>query len=71
MALHPDFGNWAAEEEIPTAALIQTVAEETYCSHCHLATPTWRKRCIHCHEPLNPEEPERPSRGPARKEKEQ
>jgi hypothetical protein len=21
---------------------------EVYCRHCHLATPRWRKRCIHC-----------------------
>jgi hypothetical protein len=25
---------------------------EVYCEHCHLATPTWRKRCLHCAEPL-------------------
>jgi hypothetical protein len=23
-----------------------------YCGNCHLATPTWRKRCIHCYEPI-------------------
>ena len=23
-------------------------AAEVYCRSCHLATPSWRKRCIHC-----------------------
>jgi hypothetical protein len=27
-------------------------AEEVYCAHCHLATPSWRERCIHCFKPL-------------------
>lgn len=30
----------------------QPVRWETYCPHCHLATPTWRERCIHCAKPL-------------------
>ncbi len=27
--------------------------EQVYCTECHLATPTWRKKCIHCTAPLN------------------
>ena len=26
--------------------------QHDYCGNCHLATPTWRKRCIHCYEPI-------------------
>ena len=26
--------------------------EQIYCENCHLATPTWRKKCIHCTKPL-------------------
>lgn len=26
--------------------------EHLYCPHCHLATPTWRQRCIHCKQKL-------------------
>ena len=31
-----------------TKELIETV----YCNHCHLATPIWRSRCLHCKAPL-------------------
>ncbi|MBI2816360.1 MAG: hypothetical protein HYX72_05445 [Acidobacteria bacterium] len=24
---------------------------QVYCANCHLATPTWRRRCIHCLKP--------------------
>jgi len=27
--------------------LVESI-EQIYCEHCNLATPTWRKRCIHC-----------------------
>ena len=26
--------------------------EQVYCSHCYLATPAWRDRCIHCRKLL-------------------
>ena len=26
--------------------------EQVYCEHCHLATPTWKRKCIHCGERL-------------------
>lgn len=26
--------------------------EQIYCEHCHLATPTWRGKCIHCAKPV-------------------
>lgn len=26
--------------------------EHIYCEHCHLATPTWKRKCIHCGERL-------------------
>jgi hypothetical protein len=26
--------------------------ENVYCQRCHLATPEWRARCIHCQAPL-------------------
>ena len=28
--------------------------EMVYCEHCHLATPIWRNRCIHCRATLSP-----------------
>jgi len=26
--------------------------ESVYCPRCHLASPAWRDRCIHCQFPL-------------------
>jgi hypothetical protein len=25
---------------------------EVYCENCHLATPTWRQKCLHCAKPF-------------------
>jgi hypothetical protein len=25
--------------------------QQVYCDQCHLATPVWRARCIHCLQP--------------------
>ncbi len=36
--------------QIPVKAL-----DQIYCGSCHLATPTWRQRCIHCRELLHVE----------------
>ncbi len=32
--------------------VMESIAE-VYCAHCHLATPTWREKCIHCANPLS------------------
>lgn len=29
------------------AVFVESI-EETYCEHCHLATPLWKRQCIHC-----------------------
>jgi hypothetical protein len=31
----------------------QNATQEVYCEQCHLATPVWRKRCIHCSRALS------------------
>src|SRR5580704_337261 len=31
----------------------QNATQEVYCERCHLATPVWRKRCIHCSRALS------------------
>jgi len=33
-------------------SILAETVEHAYCDHCNLATPTWRKRCIHCVGPL-------------------
>ena len=32
----------------------QPGVSEVYCGQCHLATPSWREKCIHCYKPLAP-----------------
>jgi hypothetical protein len=44
---------------IPTISVARPIAmplqekplEQVYCDQCHLATPVWRTRCIHCLQP--------------------
>ncbi len=31
---------------------VRASVNEVYCGHCHLATPSWREKCIHCFKPL-------------------
>jgi hypothetical protein len=47
-----DFRSFAVAERIPIHVTLQRSGQEVYCTRCHLATPAWRNRCIHCSEPL-------------------
>jgi hypothetical protein len=47
-------------EGAPVASNTYQLAQEIYCGQCHLATASWRNRCIHCFKPLQ--------RGPLRTE---
>ena len=38
---------------MPAIQPILETLEQIYCENCHLATPTWRKRCIHCSKELS------------------
>jgi len=33
------------------SVLIESI-EEAYCERCHLATPLWKLKCIHCGKSL-------------------
>jgi len=35
-------------------SVLMEVIEQIYCDHCHLATPAWKRRCIHCSGPSHP-----------------
>ena len=43
--------------------LMSEPIKHDYCSNCHLATPSWRKRCIHCYEPIERSSKDRKSGG--------
>ena len=34
------------------STLVEAI-KETYCEKCHLATPAWKLKCIHCGQPLS------------------
>jgi hypothetical protein len=42
----------AVAERVPLHVVLPRLGEEGYCTRCHLATPSWRNRCIHCFQPL-------------------
>jgi len=40
-------------------SLLVEAIEETYCEQCHLATPVWKLKCIHCGQSLS-DDPAKP-----------
>ena len=38
---------------MPALQTVEVGLAQVYCERCHLATPIWRKKCIHCSMPLS------------------
>ena len=46
------YQNAVHHPDISVIQFPEKAIDEVYCAQCHLATPTWRNRCIHCRQLL-------------------